>query len=113
MTDIITPAQVVAELNRLMQESAKGVEALYAAEVKVANLEADYDRALSLAQLETQGTALDRTATARLKCIDINLDLNLARAQHNRIKMKLRSIDSAQVAVSVIAKQVEAQMRHA
>ena len=113
MNDIITPDQVIRELNRLIGESAKGVEALFAAEVKVANLEADYDRALSMAQLEAQGTALDRTATARLKCIDKNLDLNLARAEMNRVKMKLRSIDSAQVAVSVIAKQVEATMRHA
>jgi hypothetical protein len=112
MTEIITPDQVIAELNRLMQESSKGVEALFAAEVKVANLEADYDRALAVAQLETQGTALDRTATAKLKCVELNLALNLARAEMNRIKMKMRTIDSAQVAVSVIAKQVEATMRH-
>ena len=112
MTDIITPDQVIAELNRLIQESSKGVQALFEAEVKVANLEADYDRLLAQTQLATVGTALDRQATAKLKCVDLNLELNLARAEHNRIKMKLRSIDSAQVAVSVIAKQVEATMRH-
>ena len=112
MTDIITPDQVVAELNRLMVESAKGVQALYEAELKVADLEAVFERALAMAQLEAAGTALDRTATAKLATIGEKLALDIGRAEHNRIKLKLRTIESAQVAVSVIAKQVEATMRH-
>jgi hypothetical protein len=112
MSEIITPDNVVGELNRLMAESAKGVEALFQAETKVAQLEADYDRALSLAQLEASGTALDRQAAAKLACVDLKFALDIARAEFNRIKMKLRTIESAQVAVSVIAKQVELTFRH-
>jgi hypothetical protein len=39
MNEILTPADVVAELNRLMQESQKGIVALYEAEIKVAHLD--------------------------------------------------------------------------
>lgn len=112
MNDIVTPDQVIRELNRLIGESAKGVEALFAAEVKVANLEADYDRELAKAQIGSTGTALDRTAVAKLATIDLKLELDIAKAEFNRIKMKLRTIDSAQVAVSVIAKQVELAVKH-
>ena len=109
----MTPDAVIRELNRLMAESQNGIRALYDAEIKVAHLDADYDRAVSLAQLEATGTALDRTASAKLACVDMKLALDIAKAELNRIKQKLRAMDSAQVAVSVIAKQVELTIRHA
>lgn len=113
MSDVLTPDLIIGELQRLVGESSKGVEALFAAEVKVAELDAAYDRALALATLEAVGTALDRQATAKLACVDQKLALDLARAEWNRVRTKLRSIDSAQVAVSVMAKQIEIMFRHA
>ena len=113
MTEIITPADVIAELNRLMSESQKGIQAMYDAEIKVANLDAEYERAWAVATLEATGTALDRQATAKLACIDLKLALDIAKAELTRVKTKLRAIDSASVATSVIAKHVELAYRSA
>lgn len=111
--DITTPAQVIAELNRLMRVSQQGINALYDAEVKVAQLDLDYDREYSLALLNAEGTAPEKTALAKIGSGEAKLALDVAKAELNRIKAKLRAVDSAQVAVSVIAKQVELQWKHA
>jgi hypothetical protein len=111
--EITTPGQVVAELNRLMRESQKGINALYEAEVKVATLDLAYEREYSLALLNAAGTAPEKTAQAKISAGQAKLDLDVSKAELNRVKAKLRAVESAQVAVSVIAKQVELQWRHA
>lgn len=111
--DITTPGQVVSELNRLMRESQKGINALYEAEVKVAHLDLAYEREYSLALINAEGTAPEKTAKAKIESGQARLSLDIAKAEMNRIKAKLRAIESAQVAVSVIAKQVELQWRNA
>jgi hypothetical protein len=113
MSEITTPADVIAELNRLMAESQKGIAALYEAEVKVAQLDAEHTRAEAFATLESGGTAIERTAQARLETYESKLALDIAKAELNRVKQKLRAIESAQVATAVIAKQVEVQWRTA
>jgi hypothetical protein len=114
MADILTPDQVIVELNRLMGESQRGIHALYDAEAKVAYADADYEHAFSSAIIgQDSGTAQERVARAKLDAADKKLALDLAKAELSRVKAKLRAIDSAQVAVSVIAKQVELMYRHA
>jgi serine/threonine protein kinase HipA of HipAB toxin-antitoxin module len=112
-SDITTPGDVIAELNRLMRVSQAGINALYVAEVKVAELDLAYERAYSLAILNAEGTAPEKTAMAKIEAGDSKLALDIGKAELNRIKAKLRAIESAQVAVSVIAKQVELQWRNA
>jgi hypothetical protein len=113
MSEIVTPDAVIAELNRLIGEAQRGIEALYSAEVKVAELDAEHEKTYSLALLQqTGGTAPERQAQAKLAALQARLDLDLSRAELSRVKAKLRAIDSAQVAVSVIAKQVELMFRH-
>lgn len=113
MDEITTPSQVIIELNRLMSESSKGVEALYQAEIKVAQLEHDYDREISLAFLSADGPIAERQAKAKLEAGQAKLDLDIAKAGLSRIKVKMKTLESAQMATSVIAKQVELQWRHA
>jgi hypothetical protein len=66
---------------------------------------------LALGFLEAEGTIPERTAKSKLAASDAKLEYEIARAESNRVKAKLRAIDSAQMAVSVIAKQVELQWR--
>lgn len=113
MNEITTPGQVIAELNRLMGESQKGIQALYEAEIKVAQMDQDFERAISLAVLNSTGTAQERTAHAKLESLEQKLAFDIAKAEMNRIKAKLRAIDSAQVATSVIGRQVELTWKHA
>lgn len=107
MNEITTPQQVILELNRLMNESQKGIQALYEIEVKVAELDQAYERKLAISILENTGTAQERTAQSKLDSLDEKLALDIGKAELNRVKSKLRAIESAQVAVSVIGRQVE------
>jgi hypothetical protein len=52
----------------------------------MADAEAKYDRAVSLALLRTQGTVADRQAVAKLQSVDEKLKADLARAEFNRVK---------------------------
>ena len=123
MDEITTPAQVISELNRLMGESQKGITALYEQEIKVAELEAAFERDAALGLLNAgqdlpvdqraKLTSPEKQALAKLASLDKKLELDLAKAQQNRIKLKLKAIDSAIMATSVIAKQVELQWRNA
>lgn len=113
MENITTPQQVISELNRLIGESQKGIQALYEAEVKVAELDQVYERSLALGFLEADGTIPERTAKSKLAASDAKLAYEISKAEMNRVKAKLRSLESAQMAVSVIAKQVELQWRTA
>lgn len=109
--EITTPAQIVQELNRLVTESAKGIEALYAAEIKVAECDAEYERELARSILGNSGTAVDKQAVAKLQAADKKLALDVAKAELNRVKAKMRQLESAQVAVSVIGRHVESEWK--
>ena len=123
MEEITTPAQVISELNRLMAESQKGITALYEQEILVAELDAAFEREAALGLLNaghnlpveqrTKLTSPEKQALAKLASLDKKLELDLAKAQQSRIKLKLKAIDSAIMATSVIAKQVELQWRNA
>lgn len=94
-----------------MQEMPKGIQALHDAELKVAELDAAYERALAAAFIDNQGSVAERQAVAKMVAADHKLALDIAKAEQNRIKAKLRAIDSAQVAVSVISRLVEMEYR--
>jgi hypothetical protein len=121
--DITTPAQVISELNRLMNSSAAGINALFEQEVKVAQLDQQYERDLSLGLLNAGSdlpddaakklTAPEKVAISKLKASEAKLALDIAKAELNRIKSKLKAIDSAIMATGMIGKQVELQWRNA
>lgn len=111
--DITTPQQVISELNRLMDSAQVGIEALYKAEVKVAELDQAYERDLALGLLNATGNVAERSAHAKIAASDSKLALDISKAELNRIKAKLRAIDSAQVATSVISRQVELMWKNA
>ena len=102
-----TPAQVIQELARIQAEASKGADALYRAEVKLAECENAYEKALQLALMNSEGTVADRTAVSRLQASDARLAADLAKAEHNRIKTKLKQLELAQMSTQTIAKQVE------
>jgi hypothetical protein len=71
------------------------------------------DRAESLALLESQGTVVDRQATAKLKTEEERLAVDLAKAQLNRVKTKLRMLSESQMSVQTQARMVELTYRSA
>ncbi len=111
--EIITPGHIVQELHRLPSEMEKGRNALFAAECKMADAEAAYDRAVSLAFINNSGTVADRQAVAKLQAVDEKLKADLARAEYNRVKTKLKTLSDQATMMAVISKNVELQWRNA
>jgi predicted HTH domain antitoxin len=109
--EITTPAQVIAELNRIQTEAAKGVAVLFAAESKAVTLANTAEKAEAQAFLMAEGTVADRQALAKFNAADARLEAELAKAELNRVKTKLKQLSDAQVAVSVISRLVELEWR--
>jgi exonuclease VII small subunit len=106
-----SPAQIVEELQRIAREMEKGANALYDAEVKLADAEAAYDKAVSLSFLNSSGTVADRQAVAKLQAVEEKLKADLARAEFNRVKTKMKLLSDTATMTAVISRNVELQWR--
>ena len=109
--EIISPGHIIQELQRLTAEMDKGSNALYDAECKMADAEAAYDKAVSLAFINNQGTVADRQAVAKLQSVDAKLQADLARAEFNRVKVKMKTLSDQATMMAVMSKNVELQWR--
>lgn len=109
--EIISPGQIIQELQRLTAEMDKGSNALYDAECRMADAEAAYDKAVSLAFINNQGTVADRQAVAKLQSVEAKLQADLARAEFNRVKTKMKTLSDQATMMAVMSKNVELQWR--
>ena len=105
------PSEIARELSELTQSSRKGVEALYEAEITLARTEADLDKAEAGAFISATGSVAEKQATAKLACSELRFERDLAKAQVNRIRMKLRTIESELMAQATMAKILQAEMK--
>lgn len=102
-----TPDQVIQELQRIQAEASKGADALFRAEQKLAETEYAFEIALQKAYLGSAGTVADRTAISRLAASEARFEADLAKAELNRIKTKLKQLELQQLSTQTIARQVE------
>lgn len=105
------PSQIVTELNRLTQELSKGYQALYEAECELAEADKLLDTTEQKAFISAQGTVADRTAIARLESAEVRFSRDLSRAGVNRIKMKIRALESSLTASQTMAKLIDTESR--
>lgn len=105
------PSELIAQLAELTQENRKGADALYAAEVKLAEAEHELDTVEQRAFIGATGTVADRTALARLESADVRLQRDLRKAEANRVRMKIKGLESALMAVATQAKLVNVETR--
>ena len=108
-----SPDSIVGQLRQIMAESAKGVDALYAAEVKVAEKELAYDSEFQKRFIAAGGTVADRTAVAKLQTAELRFELDVAKAELNRVKVKIKQLSDAGTLTAVMAKQIELTWKHA
>lgn len=106
-----SPSQIIQELQRLIQENQKGNNALYDAEIELADAEAELDRVETKAFLSAQGTVADRQSLARYETNELRLKRDLKKAERDRIKQKLRSIEAALTANQTMAKLLDLESR--
>lgn len=98
-------------LQELTAMTRRGVEALYEAEIELAETERALDKSESQAFLEAQGTVADRQALAKLESADTRFERDIARAKVNRVKTKLRGLESEIMAHGTMAKIMQAEMK--
>lgn len=103
--------EIQRQLSELIAENQKGATALFESERALAEAEYDLDLTEQRAFLKAQGTVRDREALARLESSEKRLQRDLRRAEHNRIKVKIRTIESALMAVATQAKLIQAETR--
>jgi hypothetical protein len=107
----VIPSQIAKDLVELTQTNRKGVEALYEAETELAEAESALDRCEAQQFLDATGSVAERQARAKLECADIRFDRDLAKARVNRIRTKMRSIESELMALATAAKILQAEMK--
>ncbi len=114
MTTLIEyPADVIRELASIREQSAKGVALLADAEKKAITLDLEAERQEMLAFLDAQGTVADRQAVSKLKSIETREAAELAKAEVQRIKTKLRHLSEALNATQTAGKMIELQWKTA
>jgi hypothetical protein len=113
MNELKTPDSIISELVQIRAEASKGIDAQFQAEVKLAKLTLDLDLAEAKILLEAQGTVMDRQAVAKLKTEQERLDADLAKAEFNRVKTKMKVLEQAQMSVQTQARLVELQWKSA
>jgi len=78
----------------------------------VTDSESHYDKQYSLAYLNSQGNIPDRQAVAKLQTADDRLKADLARAEFNRVKQKMKMLSDQATMTAVMGRQVEMLWKH-
>ena len=105
------PSNIIKELQELTQTNRRGVDALFEAESELAEKERELDKVEATAFLESQGTVADRQALARLEAADARFERDIAKAKVNRVRTKLKTIESELIAQSTMSKLMQAEMK--
>ena len=103
--------EIQKQIAELIAENAKGATALFETESALAQAEYDLDLVEQKAFLGADGTVADRTAIARLKAADNRLQRDLRKAEHNRVRVKIKQIETALIALSTQAKLIGVETR--
>lgn len=107
----MNPSEIIQQIAELTQENSKGADALYAAEVELAELEHKLDLVEQRAFIKAQGTVADRTALARLEASESRLERDLAKAKANRIRVKIKALETAIMATATQAKLLSSELK--
>jgi len=105
------PSDLIQQLSELTQETKRGHQFLYEAEVALAEAEHALDTVEQTEFIKQSGTVADRTALARLASAENRLQRDLRRAEVNRIKMKVKGLESQLMAVATQAKLIGVEAR--
>jgi hypothetical protein len=106
----MTPDDIRATILGLSREQAKGPEAHYEAELAAERAEDEYDAKYDRAFLDADGNNIEeRKAQARLVTREARETAFVARAAHNRVKLKMKQLDSSVMAHMAVLKSVMAE----
>ena len=104
-------SDIQTQITQLIAENSKGYSALYECEVKLAYAEQELDLVEQREFIKQEGTIADRNALARLKAAENRLQRDLRKAELNRVRMKVKSIETALMALGTQARLMQAEMK--
>lgn len=104
-------SSLMQELQRLVSLSEKGTSAIYDAEVKLAEAENALDLIENRAFIKASGSVAERTALAKLESAQARLDRDIAKAELNRVRVKIKSVEQAIMATQTMSKLTELEAR--
>ena len=104
-------SEIQTQIAELILENHKGTNALFEAERALAEAEYNLDTIEQMAYIKTQGTVADRTALSRLEAAEARLERDLRKAELNRIKVKIKSIETALMALGTQVKLMNVEAR--
>lgn len=104
-------SEIQQQIAELIQENNKGTNALFEAERNLAEAEYNLDTVEQKAYIKAVGTVADRTALARLEAAEARLERDLRKAELNRIKQKIKSIETALMALGTQVKLMGVEAR--
>jgi hypothetical protein len=104
-------SEIQQQLSELIAENQKGATALFESERALAEAEYDLDLSEQKAFLKAEGTVRDREAIAKLESAEKRLQRDLRKAEMNRIRIKIKSIETALMALATQAKLIQSEVR--
>ena len=107
----MTPLEIQQAIAELIAENQRGANALFESEKALAEAEYELDTIEQKAFLKAEGTVKDREAIARLESAEKRLQRDLRRAEHQRIKVKIKAIEIGIMALATQAKLVQSEIR--
>lgn len=108
---MLTPEDISKQLTELVSENYRGVNAVFDSERKLAEAEYELDTAEQTAFLGAEGNVAERNSVAKLHSAQKRLERDLAKAEFNRVKLKLRAVESAMMASATQAKLLAVETR--
>lgn len=94
-----TPDRLMAEIVQTRTELARGSDALYDAELAAERAEDAAQLALDSVYMTAEGSVEDRKAQGRAASQEARDAAFVARAEYNRIKSKIRALESSLVSL--------------
>jgi hypothetical protein len=107
----VTPHEIAKQIAELILENEKGATALFEAERSLAESEYELDLIEQKAFIKAQGTVRDREALARLEAADARLRRDLRKAEFSRIRIKIKAIETALMALATQAKLIASETK--
>lgn len=104
-------SEIQIQIAELIAENSKGATALFEAERLLAEAEYNLDTIEQKAFIAAEGTVADRTAIARLKSAEARLQRDLRRAEMQRVKVKIKQIETALMALATQAKLIGVEFK--
>lgn len=107
----MNPLEIQRNLSELISENSKGATALFEAEKALAEAEYELDTIEAKAFLRATGAVAHKEAVARLESAEARLQRDIKRAELNRIKVKVKAIETGIMALATQAKLVQSELR--